>query len=402
MKLRSILCSMLVCILAQDLPAAPILNYQQLRDWGLAIHNETVKTLGIVNSRLFAETANIQGKQTGGAGGKAYVWPLSAQFRVQNSLVRLDPFTYAPILREFSDQLNESYWSASGGYRSAITSSSDRYYDDNAHLAVALAEAYIITRDPIYLSRAKSTYNFVLAGESTAGGGGIFWRERDYSFKDTIATLQGARAALMLHQITADPKYLTDATRLYAWAKKTTQQSDGLFMEKLYLTGSKAGTVGDWTLVNSAGMGISANLEFYDSTHNLAYLTEAQRIANRSLSRYFDAATGRINDEGYWAYELVDALDDLYLADRNTKWLKSVNGALQYLHNSKQDPKGHYGVFWGRNGPQYSTLSSWNLNDQAPVARAYLHTAQIPEPAAIPAFLAGALLALTPRRNRNS
>ncbi|MCY2953130.1 MAG: AGE family epimerase/isomerase [Planctomycetota bacterium] len=380
MKLRITLALAIVCTLAQNLPAAPIINNQQLLSWGLGVQQQITSTLAIPNTRLFAETASLSGTQSGGAGGKAYLWPMSAQFRVQNSLARFDPITYAPILREFSDQLYANYGSTTGGYRSAVISSSDRYYDDNAHLAVALAEAYNITRDPIYLTRAKATYNFVLSGETTTGGGGIYWRERDYSFKDTISTLQGARAALMLHQATADPKYLADATRLYTWAKNTTQTYDGLFMEKLYLTGSKAGTVGDWALVNSAGMGISANLEFYDSTHNSAYLKEAQRIATRSLSRYFDTSTGRINDEGYWAYELVDALDDLYLADHNTKWLKSVNGALQYLHNYKQDPKAHYGLFWGRNGPQISTLSSWNLNDQAPVARAYLHTAQIPEP----------------------
>lgn len=245
-----------------------------------------------------------------------------------------------------------------GGYRSSVNFGSDRYYDDNAHLAVALAEGYELTSDPVYLNRAKQTYDFTLRGESTAGGGGIYLAEQDLSFKDSAATLQGARAALMLHQITGEQRYLNDATRLYNWAKNTTQQADALFMEQLFLTGPQAGTVGNFTLVNFSGFGISANVEFYQSTGDPAYLREAQRIANRSLSRYFHCATGRINDEGFWAFELVDALVDLHAIDQDERWLEAVHGGLQWLHDNKEDPNGRYGKFWGREGVQLSELSA--------------------------------------------
>ena len=124
----------------------------------------------------------------------------------------------------------------------------------------------------------------------------------------------------MLYQATGAISYLTDATRLYDWARTHTQQTDGLFLEKFYLTGPKAGTAGDFTLVNAAGDGISVNLEFYASTSDAARLQEAQRIANRSLIRYFNPTTGAINDEGFWAFELVDALDDLSRVDGNPNW----------------------------------------------------------------------------------
>jgi hypothetical protein len=142
-------------------------------------------------------------------------------------------------------------------------------------------------------------------------------------------------------------------------------------------------------LVNSAGIGISTNLELYDATRNPVYLSEAQRLANRTLSRYFDAATGRINDEGFWAFELVDALGNLHLHDGNPLWLDRVDRALVWLHDNKRDPNGHYGRFWGRNGPQVGALGSWNLNDQAPVARAYLYTSTVPEPSAALLLIAG-------------
>jgi hypothetical protein len=373
-------------LLAAAMPAfapAALIDRQQLIDWGTGVHGQMLSTLRIPGTMQFAQSANLSGSRFGGAGGRAFVWPMSAQFRVQNSLARLDPVTYGPVLRQFADQLHSRYWSTSrGGYRASAVSGAERYYDDNAHLAVALAEAYEITGDPVYLDRARQTYNFVLQGEDDVGGGGIYWVEGDYGFKDSAATLQGARAALMLHQATGEQRYLTDATRLYGWAKRTTQQGDGLFMEKLFLTGPQAGTVGNFTLVNFAGFGISANLELYQSTGNAAHLREAQRIANRSLTRYFDGGTGRINDEGFWAYELVDALVDLHAIDRDGRWLDAVHNGLRWLHETKEDPNGRYGKFWGRDGIQGNALASWHLNDMAPVARAYLHTALVPEPSA--------------------
>jgi hypothetical protein len=235
-------------------------------------------------------------------------------------------------------------------------------------------EAYRITADPIYLTHAKETYNFVISGEDAVGGGGIYFHEFDHSTKETISTLQGARAALMLYQATDEPAYLTDATRLYDWARTHTQQSDGLFLEKFYLTGPKANTAGDFALVNAAGDAISVNLEFYNATGDAPRLLEAQRIANRSLTRYFNRTTGAINDEGFWAFELVDALDDLNGVDGNPVWLERTVDAMEWLHSNRRDPNGHYGRLWGRGGLQVTPLSEWHLNDQASVARSFLHT----------------------------
>jgi hypothetical protein len=348
---------------------------QEMIDWGLEVVAETTETLRRSGSALFAETASLNGNQYGGSGGFAYVWPLSTQFRVQNSLVRVDPQTYAPSLRTFSDEARSRYWkTAGGGYRSGVSSNATRYYDDNAHIAVALMEAYRITADPIYLTRAEETYDFVISGEDAIGGGGIYFHEFDRSTKETISTLQGARAALMLYQATDEPAYLTDATRLYDWARTHTQQPDGLFLEKLFLTGPNAGSAGNFALVNAAGDAISVNLAFYAATGDTARLQEAQRIANRSLTRYFNRTTGAINDEGFWAFELVDALNDLYGVDGNPRWLESVVDALDWLHANRRDPNGHYGRLWGRGGFQASALPEWHLNDQASVARSYLHT----------------------------
>ena len=371
----------------------------QLLSYGQDTYNHTAASLLVPGGGgLFAETASLGGGQSGGDSGFSFVWPASTQMRVYDALVRIDPATYTPILRQFSDSLQTRYWTSSGagGYRSGVSSGATQFYDDNAHMAVALAQAYKLTGDNTYLTRAINTYNFVLSGEDdspASGGGGIYFNT-DRSFKDSAATLQGARAGLLLYQITGQSQYLADATRLYTWEKNTLQTSDGLFEEKYYVTGPQAGTISTTTLVNFTAFGISDNIQFYNATHNASYLSEAERIANRALTRFFSSTTGAIQDEGYWAFELVNALDDLYSADHNSLYLQDTQNALQWLHDNGQDPNGHYGTLWGRAGTVTTAYSSWNLNDQAAVADSYLYTALVPEPtgAGVLLVLSGSLL----------
>ena len=339
--------------------------------WGAGVAQEIERTLALPDSALYAETASLGGGQSG-INGTAFAWSWSTQFRVLNSLTRFNPLTFTAPLRQFADETHATYWSPLAGY-DCCNGGGDRFYDDNAHIAVAFAEAYEITGDPIYLTRAEATFGFLLEGEAPGHPGGSYWSVNDNTFLDSAAALQGARAALMLYKATDDNAYLDEAQRRYAWARNNTQIADGTFLEKVYLTGPEAGTAGDFALVNFAGFGISANLRFYDATGNEAHLAEAQRIATTSLTRYFDASTGRINDEGFWAFELVDALIDLYERDGDLQWIEAVAGGLDWLHENKRDPNGHYGVFWGREGPQVGALQDWSLNDQASVARAYLH-----------------------------
>ena len=300
-------------MLAAAAPADPT-----LLGWGQNVYKKIDASLKVPGSSLYSETASTSGTRSGGDSGFAYVWPESEQFRVLDDLATINPTTYTPVVRSFSDELFTRYWKSSGagGYRSGVSSGSGLFYDDNGHVVVALAQAYALTNDPVYLTRAVQTYNFVISGEDTVGGGGIYFQVGDASSKDAISTLQAVRAGLLLYQITAQAKYLTDATRLYAWSKTHIQQSNGLFKERYKLTGTNAGMADGATLINSAGIGLSSNLLFYQATGDVAYLREAQRIGRASLSAYFNAA-GAINDEGFWAFELVDALDDLYLVDHN-------------------------------------------------------------------------------------
>src|SRR5687768_10318612 len=89
-------------------------NVAQFLPWGLDVANNIVLDLQLPGQALFAETAHANGSQSGGWNGKAFAWPLSAQFRVLNSLTRYHPEAYSPVLRQFADQFHADYWTTSG------------------------------------------------------------------------------------------------------------------------------------------------------------------------------------------------------------------------------------------------------------------------------------------------
>ncbi|MCO6048126.1 glycoside hydrolase family 76 protein [Aeoliella sp. ICT_H6.2] len=362
-------CGLGLALLVGICPAVRGVELATLQAWGMEVAQEIESTLRLERSSLYAETANLGGGQYGGANGRAFVWPAATQFRVLDSLVQIDPTTYAPELRAFSNQLRNDYW-RNGGY-SAVAFASDHYYDDNGHLVVSMVEAYNLTGDEVYKTRAIETYDFVLSGEDDAGGGGIYFRRGDYGSKDTVSTLQGARAAAMLYNATGEQQYLDDAERLMEWTNSHVQQAGGRYWQRFRLDTMQADGV---DIVNATGIGISANIELYDATGDLAYLHEAQRVAYSGVGRFFNSSTGALNDESYWAFEMVDALNDLYLRDGNRSWRSAVHGAMEWMHDNKRDPNGHYPLFWGREGVQTETLTEWNLNEQAAAARALLDT----------------------------
>ena len=242
---RSLLGALLACGAVGSQTHAQV-DLARLRNWGLETYNEIDRALRVPATSLFAETASLNGAQSGGFNGRAYVWPVSTQFRVLNTLAQIQPSTYTPILQQFADQVQGAYWD--NGYRSGA-GGGDRFYDDNGHLVVALTEAYRLTHNSDYLTRAKDTQSFVLQGEDTVAGGGIYFKQFDFSTKDAVSTLQGARGAAMLYNATGQQSYLNDATRLLTWARTHIQLPDGMFVGWDISTNSAYG----FDLVNAAG-----------------------------------------------------------------------------------------------------------------------------------------------------
>ena len=107
-----------------------------------------------------------------------YVWRQAAGFSVLVAAARHDPQTYTPLLRKHFKAM-DSYWDTKvkiPAYEPAPTkgNGNDKYYDDNAWLVITFLEAYQLTNDRAFLTRARDTANFVASGWDDKQGGGIW------------------------------------------------------------------------------------------------------------------------------------------------------------------------------------------------------------------------------------
>jgi Glycosyl hydrolase family 76 len=94
----------------------------------------------------------------------------------ENTLKYLLPF--------YASQANNIAYKASATDKSPAA---ERFYDDNQWMALALIDAYKRSNNKTYLKTAKSIYKFLLNGFDTIGGGGMYWKENDFTTKNTCS-----------------------------------------------------------------------------------------------------------------------------------------------------------------------------------------------------------------------
>jgi Glycosyl hydrolase family 76 len=249
-----------------------------------------------------------------------YVWRQSVMFANLVAAARAEPARYRPLLQNYFTAL-DSYWDAKvaiPGYEPAPTQGNgkDKYYDDNAWLAITFLEAYETTRDPRYLTRADETLQFVLSGWDEKGGGGIWWHQ---GHKDGTknACSNGPAAVGCLHlakfRTGKEAAALVDyARKIVAWTAKTLQAKDGLFEDRVVVA---TGEVKRGKLTYNSALMLRAFRGLYRTTGQKEYLEQAQRIG-KAADWFVRPTTGVYRDAAQYAHFMVEADLELY---RTTK-----------------------------------------------------------------------------------
>ncbi len=208
------------------------------------------------------------------------------QLTALTAAARLDPGRYRADVRRCVDALNDQYWSDAngiGGYDDGPhPKPPDRYYDDNAWIALGLVEAYEVTHEQRDLDRAAATLRYVLSGEDDKLGGGLYWQERTKASKNTCGNAPGIAAAVRVYTYTHDRSQLDTAVRLYRWTVKNLRDDrDGLYYDNLSLTGK----LSPHKFTYNTALMIRSGCLLYDATGDAAYLHDAQRSAASSVKR---------------------------------------------------------------------------------------------------------------------
>lgn len=295
------------------------------------------------------------------------MWGVGVQLSAMAAAAELEPEKYLTPTRDYADAI-QVYWLEHDGIEGFDVlpgpKASDRYYDDNAWLVLALAEVFELTKDKKYLDRSAATFRFVMSGEDDKLGGGLYWREVEKTSKNTCTNAPAIVSALRLHQLTKDDKHLDTAKRLHAWSCKNLQDQDGLFWDNIRLNGR----VDRRKFTYNSALMIRANCLFHEITGEVSHLEEAKRIALASEKQWI-AENGAIADSGRFAHLLLESFLELHKRDKDPRWQDLVTRCLVHLHDKIRDANGRYPHRWDRSWgrPMKETM----LLNQASPARIY-------------------------------
>lgn len=295
----------------------------------------------------------------------AFCWPYGVLLAALAKGCEVDRKTYEPHLRSALTRL-EAYWTpgAPGGYSvlPGQEKSPDRYYDDNAWLALHWLEAYAATKDKRYLKPARRAMDFAIAGEDKKLGGGIYWREKEKTSKNTCINAPVAMVGFLWKQKTGEDRYVAVAERTLKWLDRLVDK-DGLAFDSVALNGKIEKT--KWTY-NSACFAL-AHLYRFRVSGDSKSLDKALKTLDSALKRWVDPQSGAVNDPGYFAMHLVDALYAASELTGESYYADAADQIVGALHRWRDD-RGLVAERWNAAPKQGATLS---LHTQASVLRAY-------------------------------
>lgn len=300
----------------------------------------------------------------------AFAWGHAILLQAYAKAAQLDPSYRQPL--ENLVEFLQSYWvveNGLGGYDClpAPRKRIERYYDDNAWLAMGLMDAYVACGRPDYLEQAGAALNFCLSGLDKEGG--IWWRQTSPlepgGTKNTCSTAPTAYACLRYYELTGQESFLKTAQALLEWLEKTLEDEDGLFFDSIGRDGRLHRR--KWSY-NSA-MPLRCRVLLYRLTGRKDYLDKAIRLAEACRSRWFDESSGAIRCESMFAFTLVEAWVELSAASGRPQWLQRAQKAMHYVHQNVRDSRGRYAKRWDYVCRE--PLERWNLLYPAAAARAY-------------------------------
>jgi uncharacterized protein YyaL (SSP411 family) len=353
-----------VAVLGAFFVAPSLAEQPRVREWGIESLKEIHEAFYMADRGLYAEEVN-NGKKT----SPAWIWDASIHLGALNAAAKVDPQTYLPQVKAYAAALR-AYRTTNhdrpGFDVNPPPKKPDRYYDDNAWICLSLLETYELTKDPQDMAFAMDAYKFAMSGEDDKTlSGGIYWHEDVTKSKNACSSGPAMIAALKLHQLTGDEKYVTTAKRLYDWQRAHLQDADGLIYDSISVATSKPNKM---KLPYNSGTLIRAACMLYQTTKDQKYLDEAERVAQSSEKRFVRESDGIIGGAGKLGVKLVEAFLELYDVDHYEHWREVVGRCLTSLHEHRNE-RGWYPQDWNRPKPPLD--KSVRLIDQSAPARAY-------------------------------
>lgn len=238
-------------------------------------------------------------------------------------------------------------------YASYITTAppSDRFYDDNTWIGIDFTDMYLLTGEASYLDKAKLIWNFIESGTDSLLGGGIYWCEQKKFGKNTCSNAPGAVYALKLFEATGDSAYFKQGRNLYLWTKRNLQDPvDYLYYDNIKLDGR----VDKTKYAYNSGQMMQAAALLHKLTKEKQYLTDAQNIAASAHIYFFkpfndeNGCSFRLLKKGnvWFTAIMFRGFVELYHQDKNYTYLHDFKLNLNHAWKYMRDDNGLFSTDW--------------------------------------------------------
>lgn len=188
----------------------------------------------------------------------------------------------------------------------------DRYYDDNAWVAMGFSDSYRLLKDRSSLKNAIRARDYAYSGWDEKLGGGVFWKEREKTTKNACSNGPTAAAILAIDHINPDQAWLVKAEAIFKWTNRTLQDpADSLFWDNVNLAGKIEKT--KWSYNTALMLRTAKELFRRKRTPELErYIIDLEKAAVQRWVR----EDGNIDDELQFAHLLLENLDEKSLVAR--------------------------------------------------------------------------------------
>ena len=223
---------------------------------------------------------------------------------------------------------------------------SDRFYDDNIWLGIDFTDLYTQCPDEKkYLQKAQTIWKFIESGMDEQLGGGIYWCEQKKESKNTCSNAPASVFALKLFRATQDSSYLAQGKALYEWTQTHLQDTtDYLYFDNMALDGK----IGYAKFAYNSGQMMQAAALLHQITGQPKYLTDAQNLAKACYNYFFCEYTPeggqpfRLLKKGdvWFTAVMLRGFIELWKTDHNPEYLAAFHQSLDYAWNHARDEQG--------------------------------------------------------------
>ncbi|MEO6547595.1 MAG: glycoside hydrolase family 76 protein [Ferruginibacter sp.] len=312
----------------------------------------------------------------------SFLWPFSGMFSATNTLLKIPSVKakYQPYLdscisgmEKYRDTVRKP-----AGYQAfpVALEKSDRYYDDNGLVGIDYMESYLNTKNPVYLSRAKNVFTFILSGWNDDLGGGVTWLEGHHDQKPACSNGTATLTALKIYEASRDTFYFAWGKKFYDWMYGNLKDSTGVYCNDKKINGNVNRTFYTY----NSGFMLEAAVLLYEFTNDKKYLQQAKQLAKAAYVHFsnvpHDKRLSIQIDLPWFVTVLFRGYEALYRHDNDRQYINAIEKDLNYAWDHSRDRYGFVTHSWT---PDTAELKKpkWLL-DEGCIAELYARLSMLP------------------------